>query len=93
MAAWFIDRFDRKTTMLVLYVAVLPSALCAAAAPNYLFLVAEARIVTGGFGGVVNATVLTIVGDLFPDKAAVVEQWASSCQRFRWRPSRASPLA
>jgi DHA1 family inner membrane transport protein len=65
-AAWFIDYFDRKTALLVLYGGFAVGTLCCAIAPNYLFLVA-ARIVTGGFGGVVNATVLAIIGDLFHD--------------------------
>jgi predicted MFS family arabinose efflux permease len=66
LAAWFIDRFDRKTALLMLYAGFGLGTLCCAAAPNYLFLLA-ARVVTGGFGGVVNATVYTIVGDLFHD--------------------------
>ncbi len=66
VAAWCIDRFDRKSALLVLYAGFAVGTLCCAAAPNFAFLVA-ARIVTGGFGGVVNAIVLTIVGDLFHD--------------------------
>src|SRR5947209_7539050 len=60
LAAWCIDRFDRKTALLFLYAGFAVGTLCCAVAPNYGFLVA-ARIVTGGFGGVVNALVLTIV--------------------------------
>jgi predicted MFS family arabinose efflux permease len=66
LAAWYIDRFDRKTALLFLYAGFAVGTLCCAIAPNYEFLVA-ARIVTGGFGGVVNAMVLTIIGDLFHD--------------------------
>ena len=66
LAAFFLDRFDRKNALLVLYFGFAVGTLCCAFAPNYYCLVA-ARIVTGGFGGIVNATVLTIVGDLYPD--------------------------
>src|SRR4051812_35592465 len=66
LAAGFIDRFDRKLSLLVLYGGFAVGTFLCAVAPNYLFLVA-ARVVAGGFGGVVNATVLTIVGDLFHD--------------------------
>ena len=66
LAAWFIDHFDRKKSLLVLYAGFATGTLLCAVAPNYLSLVA-ARVVAGGFGGVVNAAVLTIVGDLFHD--------------------------
>ncbi len=65
LAAWFIDRFDRKTALLALYAGFTLGTLCCAAAPNYAFLLA-ARAVTGAFGGVVAACILAIVGDAFP---------------------------
>src|SRR5262249_43186508 len=39
LAAWFIDRFDRKTSLLVLYAGFAAGTLLCAVAPNYLFLV------------------------------------------------------
>lgn len=65
-AAWFIDRFDRKRALLGLYAGFTLGTLLCAAAPTYLFLVV-ARAVTGGFAGVMGASVLAIVGDAFPD--------------------------
>jgi predicted MFS family arabinose efflux permease len=65
LAAWFIDRFDRKTALLGLYAGFTIGTLCCGAAPNYAFLLA-ARALTGAFGGVVAACVLAIIGDAFP---------------------------
>ena len=65
-AARFMDRFDRKTAVLVLYVGFTLGTLFCALAPNYELLLA-ARAVAGAFGGVVGAAVLTIIGDAFPD--------------------------
>jgi predicted MFS family arabinose efflux permease len=65
-AARFVDRFDRKTAVLGLYVGFTLGTLLCAAAWNYGLLVA-ARAVAGAFGGVVAASILTILGDAFPD--------------------------
>ncbi len=65
LAAWFIDRFDRKRALLGLYAGFTVGTLCCAAAPNYSFLMA-ARALTGAFGGVVAASILAIVSDAFP---------------------------
>jgi predicted MFS family arabinose efflux permease len=66
LAAWFIDRFDRKKALLFLYGGFTVGTLCCAAAPSYPFLVV-ARTLTGGFGGIMGATMLAIIGDVFPD--------------------------
>ncbi|MGH7172412.1 MAG: MFS transporter [Gemmataceae bacterium] len=65
LAAWFIDRFDRKTALMGLYAGFTMGTLCCAAAPNYALLLA-ARALTGAFGGVMAACLLAIVGDAFP---------------------------
>jgi predicted MFS family arabinose efflux permease len=65
-AAWFIDRFDRKTALLLLYAGFTLGTLLCALAPSYPLLLA-ARTVAGGFGGVSASCVLAIVGDAFPD--------------------------
>src|SRR5271156_4709797 len=65
LAARFVDRFDRKRALLVLYFGFcIGTLLCALAANFWVLLLA--RIVAGGFGGVVAALVLAIVGDAFP---------------------------
>ncbi len=64
-AGFFMDRFDRKRALLVLYSGFLLGTLCCALAPNYLMLLL-ARTVSGGFGGVAGSVVLAIVGDVIP---------------------------
>ena len=61
--------------LLVLYAGFAVGTLLLRLRPNYALLVLG-RIVAGGFGGVVNAVVLTIVGDLFHDSGAA-GRWAS----------------
>ena len=65
VAAFWIDRFDRKRALLAMYTGfIVATALCGIA-PNYVLLVA-ARLVAGVFGGVIGALVLTIVADVVP---------------------------
>jgi predicted MFS family arabinose efflux permease len=66
LAARFLDRFDRKSALLVLYAGFITGTFLCAAAPDYLYLLA-ARTATGAFGGVTAAVVLAIVGDTFAD--------------------------
>lgn len=65
VAAWFLDRFDRKTALLALYVGFALGTVACGLAPSYLFLTC-ARILTGGFGGVMSATVLAVIADVIP---------------------------
>jgi predicted MFS family arabinose efflux permease len=66
LLAAFIDRFDRKHAVLFLYGGFTVGTLCCAIAPNYLTLLL-ARCVAGGFGGVIGAITLAIIGDAFPE--------------------------
>src|SRR5262249_42663256 len=65
-AARFLDRFDRKAALLVLFAGFTLGAVLCAAATSYPLLLA-ARAVAGAFGGVCAANVLAIVGDACPD--------------------------
>ena len=65
VAAWFLDRFDRKKALLCLYGGFAAGTLACALAPSFPFLVA-ARFLAGGFGGVATATILAIIGDAVP---------------------------
>lgn len=65
LSAFFIDRFDRKRALLVVYLGFLVGTLSCALAPGYITL-AFARALTGVFGGVLGALTLAIVGDLIP---------------------------
>lgn len=62
--AIFIDRFDRKKSLLIAYTGFLLGTLACGIAPTYGLLLA-ARILAGLFGGVIGAQVLSIVADLF----------------------------
>jgi predicted MFS family arabinose efflux permease len=66
LAAFFIDRFDRKVTLLVLYAGLITGTLLCAVAPGYWSLTL-ARTVAGAFGGVGGAFILVIIGDAFPE--------------------------
>jgi predicted MFS family arabinose efflux permease len=66
LAAFFVDRFDRRNTLLVLYAGLIAGTLLCAAAPGYWSLMA-ARTVAGAFGGIGGAFILVIVGDAFPE--------------------------
>lgn len=67
LCALHIDRFDRKHVLLALYAGFALATLLCALAPTF-FLLLAARLVAGAFGGVVGATVYSIVGDAIPDE-------------------------
>jgi len=65
VAAFWIDRFDRKHALLALYAGfIVATALCGLA-PTYGLLVAT-RVGAGLFGGVMSGLVFTIIADLVP---------------------------
>ncbi len=64
-AGFFLDRFDRKTALLWLYLGFAVGTLFCALSPTYEWLVAS-RFFAGIFGGVVGAVILAIVGDVVP---------------------------
>jgi predicted MFS family arabinose efflux permease len=65
-AAFFLDRFDRKTALLIIYAGFTVGTLLCALAPTYETLV-FARALAGFFGGIVGGISLAMVGDLVPD--------------------------
>ena len=65
LAAFFVDRFDRKRVLLFAYAGFLIGTLCCAVAPAFEVLLV-ARVVAGMFGGLIGAQVLSIVADLVP---------------------------
>jgi predicted MFS family arabinose efflux permease len=65
-AGFFLDRFDRKTALLWLFLGFATGTLACALAPTYHLLVA-ARAIAGTFGGVTGAVILAIVGDVVPE--------------------------
>ncbi len=64
-AAFLIDRFDRKKTLIFVYIGFVIGTLACAYAPTYGVLLI-ARSVAGAFGGVLGALVLAIVSDAVP---------------------------
>lgn len=62
--AMFIDRFDRKKSLLLAYTGFVVGTLACGFAQGYGFLLAS-RIVAGLFGGIIGAQVLSIVADMF----------------------------
>lgn len=65
VAATYLDRFDRKHLLLVLYVLFALATLACGLAPGYGFLMV-ARVAAGVFGGVLSALAQTIVADVVP---------------------------
>jgi predicted MFS family arabinose efflux permease len=66
LGAFFLDRFDRKKCLIVLYSGFILGTVLCAIAPSYGFLLL-ARIFSGAFGGVLTATVFSVIGDVFPE--------------------------
>ena len=62
---FILDRFDRKRALLLLYAGFALGTLGCGFAPSYLFLL-TIRFITGFFGGMIGALVLSIVSDRFP---------------------------
>lgn len=65
LTAPFIDRFDRRTVLLAAYVGFIAGTYACAVSHTAASLLV-ARAVCGAFGGVSNAIILAIVGDLVP---------------------------
>lgn len=65
IAAFWVDRFDRKQALLFCYAGFILGTLACALAPTYHTLLL-ARVLSGAFGGVSGAIVLTVVGDVVP---------------------------
>lgn len=65
MAASFVDRYDRKKVLITAYIGFLVGTILCGVAPTAGMLLA-CRIVTGLFGGLIGAQVLSIIADVFP---------------------------
>lgn len=67
LGVFWIDNFDRRKTLQIMYLGFVLGTLACALSPNYLFLVL-ARTLTGVFGGILGAVVFSIVGDVIEEK-------------------------
>lgn len=68
----FLDKFDRKRALAVAYTGFLIGTMSSALLPvtdtpalNYSIFIGT-RVITGLFGGILSALILSIVGDVFP---------------------------
>ena len=66
-SAMFIDRFGRKQALFFTYIGFTIGTIACAMAPGYYFFLA-ARSITGAFGGILGALVLSVIGDTIPLK-------------------------
>lgn len=66
IAAFYIDRFDRRIALLWMYGGFAVATMLCALAPNFHVLLIT-RAITGAFGGVLGAVVFSIVGDAIPE--------------------------
>jgi predicted MFS family arabinose efflux permease len=64
IAAFFVDKYDRKKILLIGYSGFLLGTIACGFAPTYLTLLFS-RIFAGVFGGLIGAQVLSIVADTF----------------------------
>lgn len=63
--AFYIDRYDRKHLIQYFFAGFILGTLLCALSPTYeIFLLA--RILSGIFGGLMTALVMSIIGDVFP---------------------------
>lgn len=67
LSIFFIDRFERKKMFLTIYAFFTVGTVLCGIAPSYHFLL-FARLFTGIFGGLINAALFTIVGDMLPEE-------------------------
>ena len=65
LAAFFIDRHDRKRSLMMVYTGFAVGTLACAFAPTFGILLV-ARALAGAFGGVLGALILAIVSDAIP---------------------------
>jgi len=64
LAFLFLDRFDRKASLMFLYAGFAAGTLLCGLANSYIML-AGIRFVTGAFGGVIGALAFAVVSDLY----------------------------
>ncbi|SES82230.1 Predicted arabinose efflux permease, MFS family [Nitrosomonas marina] len=66
LVAFIVDRFDRKHALIVLCSGFMLAMLLCAASVNYQMLL-YSRAIAGMFGGLMSATVFSIIADLIPE--------------------------
>jgi MFS transporter, DHA1 family, inner membrane transport protein len=67
IGAFFLDKYNRKSALLFLYIGFVVGTFFCAWSNTFEFLVI-ARIFTGAFGGLLGSMVMAIVGDAVPEQ-------------------------
>jgi predicted MFS family arabinose efflux permease len=65
LAFFNIDKYDRRTAILFVYVGFIIANILCALAPQYKFFML-ARLFAGLFGGVLNVLIMSVIGDVIP---------------------------
>ncbi|MDX2190542.1 MAG: MFS transporter [Bacteroidota bacterium] len=65
LSVFYVDKFDRKKVLIVAFIGFCIGTFLCGMSPDFGLLLA-ARIVTGGFGGLLNGLILAIIGDAIP---------------------------
>lgn len=65
VAAFVVDRFDRKKVLVLCYIGFLLGTIACGFAATYNLLFVS-RILAGIFGGIIGAQVFSIIADIFP---------------------------
>ncbi|AFL84499.1 arabinose efflux permease family protein [Belliella baltica DSM 15883] len=66
LGAFVLDKYDRRSIMMWVFLGFFLGTLACAFSPNYPILLL-ARIISGLFGGLTSALILAIIGDVVPD--------------------------
>jgi predicted MFS family arabinose efflux permease len=87
LAATFVDRFERKRLLLIVFALFALATLACGLAPSYSTLML-ARGLAGVFGGIMGAMVQTMIGDVIPfSRRARASGVVSTPFRFRRLPA------
>jgi predicted MFS family arabinose efflux permease len=65
--AFILDKYDRRSILMWVFLGFLVGTLACALSPNYPFLLFS-RILSGLFGGLTSALIFAIIGDAIPDQ-------------------------
>jgi predicted MFS family arabinose efflux permease len=65
ISTWFIDKLDRKKSLVGIYLGFAVANWLCAIAPSYALMLVS-RAVAGLFGGILGGVVMAIVGDVIP---------------------------
>lgn len=65
--AFILDKYDRRSILIWVFLGFLVGTLACALSPNYPFLLFS-RILSGLFGGLTSALIFAIIGDAIPDQ-------------------------